>query len=165
VSTLASTIPAQMGLTEDPRWFAWYAQVAMHTRLLEQLGAEMERRTGLPAAWFEVLVHLKKGPVRMNELADALFLSRGGATRLVARMEEAGLVVREIPPNDRRATFAVITDEGRAAIERALPVHLELVEQAFGRHLEPGDAEVLIAVAERVSAAHGWPSRQAPVPS
>jgi DNA-binding MarR family transcriptional regulator len=150
-----------MALKDDPRWLAWYAQVIMHTRLLEELGAEMERRTGLPAAWFEVLGNLKEGQVRMNELADALFLSRGGATRLVARMEEAGLVLRETPPHDRRATFAVITDEGRRAVERAVPVHLELIEEAFGRHLEPGEAEVLIAVAERVSAAHGWPSKSA----
>jgi DNA-binding MarR family transcriptional regulator len=154
-----------MHMKDDPHWLAWYAQVSMHTRLLEELGAEMERRTGLPATWFEVLVNLKKGRVRMNELADALFLSRGGATRLVGRMEEAGLVTRETPPDDRRATFAVITDEGMKAIERAIPVHLELVEEAFGRHLEPGDADVLIAVAVRVAAARGWPTRVAPVPS
>ena len=34
----------------------------------------------------------------MGELADDLLLSRGGATRLIARMEEAGLVRREVPP-------------------------------------------------------------------
>jgi DNA-binding MarR family transcriptional regulator len=146
-----------MPLFEDPHWLAWYSQATTHARLIEHMGAEMERRTGLPAAWFDVLANLKaRGRTRMNELADALFVSRGGATRLVARMEEAGLVVREIPRDDRRATFAVITEAGRAAIERAIPVHRELVEEAFGRHLEPGDVEVLIAVAARVSAAHGW---------
>jgi MarR family transcriptional regulator, 2-MHQ and catechol-resistance regulon repressor len=146
-----------MGLEgSDPRWHAWYAQAALHTRLLEKVGGEMERRTGLPAAWFEVLGHLMKCDTRMNELADHLVLSRGGATRLVARMEEAGLVTREIPPTDRRATFAVITDAGRKALEEALPVHLELVEEEWGRYLEPGEAETLIAVAERIGAAHGW---------
>ena len=45
----------------------------------------------------------------MNELADDLVLSRGGATRLIARMEEEGLVTRETPADDRRATYAVVT--------------------------------------------------------
>jgi DNA-binding MarR family transcriptional regulator len=97
----------------------------------------------------------------MNELAQDLILSRGGATRLIARMEEAGLVAREIPPTDRRATFAVITDKGREAIERAVPVHLELVEQAFGRHLEPDEVETVLKVAVRICEVHGWPAKTA----
>jgi DNA-binding MarR family transcriptional regulator len=97
----------------------------------------------------------------MNELADELILSRGGATRLVARMEEAGLVERQTPPTDRRATFAVLTDKGRAAFNNALPVHLELVEQGFSRHLEPEDVEALISIAGRGCPAHGWPAKTA----
>lgn len=143
----------------DERWLAWYVQAKMHARLTERIADEMERRTGLPAAWCEVLANLKEEPRRMNELADDLILSRGGATRLIARMEEAGLVERQTPATDRRATFAVITDAGRAAVERALPVHLEVVEELFGRHLEPEDAEALLAIATRVCAAHGWPAK------
>ncbi len=150
-----------MALMDNPRWLAWYAQAKMNARLIERMSDELERRTGLPGAWFEVLANLKVGPVRMNELADDLILSRGGATRLIARMEEAGLVAREIPPTDRRATFAIITDKGRAAIERAVPVHLELVEQAFGRHLDPDEAEAILRVAARVCEAHGWPVKTA----
>jgi DNA-binding MarR family transcriptional regulator len=149
-------------MENDPRWHAWYAQAKMNARLVEQIAADMERLSGLPATWFEVLACLKaNGRMRMNELADDLILSRGGATRLVARMEEAGLVVRETPPHDRRATFAVITDAGREAIERAVPVHLELVEQAFSRHIDEEEAETVLRVATRVCEAHGWPA-QAP---
>ena len=145
------------GLLENPAWLAWYKQAKMNARLMEALADEMERETGLPAAWFDVLANLKlKGPTRMNELADELVVSRGGATRLVARMEEAGLVTREIPSHDRRATFAVITDAGIAAFERAKPVHLQLVEDAFGRHLEPEEAETILRLAVRICDAHGW---------
>jgi DNA-binding MarR family transcriptional regulator len=144
----------------DTRWLAWYAQAKMNARVMERLSGEMERQAGLPAAWFDVLANLKaKGPIRMNELADELILSRGGATRLVARMEEAGLVGRETPPTDRRATFAVITAKGTEALERALPVHLEIVEEAFSRHLEPDEVETVLRVAARVCEAHGWPAK------
>jgi DNA-binding MarR family transcriptional regulator len=74
-------------------------------------------------------------------------------------MEEAGLVERQTPPHDRRATFAVITDAGRATVERAFPIHLEVVEELFGRHIDREDAEALLAVATRVAGAHGWPAK------
>jgi DNA-binding MarR family transcriptional regulator len=145
------------GLLENTNWLAWYKQAKMNARLMEVMADEMERETGLPAAWFDVLANLKlKGPTRMNELAAELVVSRGGATRLVARMEEAGLVTREIPSHDRRATFAVITDAGIAAFERAKPVHLKLVEETFGRYLEPEEAETILRLAVRVCEAHGW---------
>ena len=143
----------------DARWLAWHAQAKMNARLLELLSDQMAQAMGFPAAWFDVLANLSDGPLRMNELADELILSRGGATRLVARMEEAGFVERHIPPTDRRATFAVLTDKGRAAFEKALPIHLDLVDQGFSRHIEDHNAEALLAVAARVCAAHGWPSK------
>jgi DNA-binding MarR family transcriptional regulator len=143
----------------DDRWLAWYAQAKMNARLTERIADEMERRAGLPAAWIDVLANLKVEPRRMNELADDLILSRGGATRLIARMEEAGLVERQTPPHDRRATFAVITDAGREAIERALPVHLEVVEEVFTRHIDDGDAEAVLRVAAKICEAHGWPAK------
>jgi DNA-binding MarR family transcriptional regulator len=147
----------------DDRWFAWYVQAKMNARLTERIADEMERRTGLPAAWIDVLANLKLEPKRMNELADNLILSRGGATRLIARMEDAGLVERQTPAHDRRATFAVITDAGREAVERALPVHLEVVEELYSRHVDAGEAEAVIALATRVCAANGWPAAVAPV--
>ena len=143
----------------DDRWLAWYAQAKMNARLTERIADEMERRAGLPAAWVDVLANLKVEPRRMNELADDLILSRGGATRLIARMEEAGLVERQTPPHDRRATFAVITDAGREAVERALPVHLEVVEEVFARHIDDGEAETVLRVAEKICDAHGWPAK------
>jgi DNA-binding MarR family transcriptional regulator len=143
----------------DDRWLAWYAQAKMNARLTERIADEMERRTGLPAAWVDVLANLKVEPRRMNELADDLILSRGGATRLIARMEEAGLVERQTPPHDRRATFAVITDAGREAVERALPVHLEVVEEVFARHIDDAESETVLRVAEKICSAHGWPAK------
>jgi DNA-binding MarR family transcriptional regulator len=69
--------------------------------------------------------------------------------------------MRETPPTDRRATFAVITDKWRAALERSFPVHLELVGETFSRHLEPDEAEAVLRVAAKVCEAHGWPAKTA----
>ena len=94
-----------------------------NTRLTERINAELEAEAGLPLSWFEVLAKLSWAPEscsRMGALADDLLLSRGGTTRLIARMEEAGLVRREVPAHDRRATYAHVTDKGQEALERAV---------------------------------------------
>jgi DNA-binding MarR family transcriptional regulator len=146
-------------MTGDERWLAWYAQAKMNARLTDRIADEMERRTGLAAAWCEVLANLREESKRMSELADDLILSRGGATRLIARMEKAGLVERQTPDHDRRATFAVITDAGREAVDRAFPVHLQVVEEVYARHIDDGEAGTVLRVAEKICDAHGWPAQ------
>ena len=139
----------------DAKWLAFYGMLQLNARLVERVGHRMERETGLAPASFELLAQIYKGPCRMGDLAESLTLSRGGATRLVARMEEAGLVEREIPKEDRRATFARITDKGRAAFEQAKPLHFAAVEELFSRHLTDEEAEILRAVHARVLLRNG----------
>ena len=67
----------------------------------------------------------------MTELASQVGLTASGLTRLVDRIEAAGLVRREACPSDRRGTFAVLTEPGEAALARAMPAHLDSLE----RHL------------------------------
>ena len=45
-----------------------------------------------------------------------------GATRIVDRLEEAGLVRRETSPTDRRVTYAATTEAGQALFRRSMPV-------------------------------------------
>jgi DNA-binding MarR family transcriptional regulator len=58
-------------------------------------------------------------------------------------MEEAGLVRREVPPHDRRATYAHVTEKGQQALERALPIHMAKVDEYFQQHLSDEEVEVL----------------------
>ncbi len=137
----------------SPRWHAWYGLLQAGLRTLDRVERDVQEATGLPLAWFEVLTFLhasEEGRRRMGELAEDLLLSRGGATRLIARMEEAGLVTREVPPEDRRATYAVITAAGRDAVERAAPVQQEAVERHFGDAIRDDEAEAVAAMCTRV---------------
>lgn len=137
---------------DDPRWQAFYAVLQVNAHVVERVGGAIERETGLPASWFEVLAVLCDGPRRMHELADSLTLSRGGATRLVARLVDAGLVSRETPEEDRRATYARLTPVGEAKLAEAQPVHLAAVEEFFGAHLSLQDAQALQAACAKVLA-------------
>jgi DNA-binding MarR family transcriptional regulator len=139
----------------DEKWLAFFGMLQASARMVDIVGARMEREIGLPPSWFEVLAQVAKEPRRMSELADSLTLSRGGATRLVARLEEAGLVMREIPSHDRRATFAKITEAGMAAFEHALPIHLAIVAEHFSRHLTEAQAATLRTAFARVLVGNG----------
>jgi DNA-binding MarR family transcriptional regulator len=136
-----------MGLHGEKKPFlAWYAMLQANTRLTERINAELEAEAGIPLSWFEVLAKLSWAPEacsRMGALADDLLLSRGGTTRLIARMEEAGLVRREVPAHDRRATYAHFTANGLEALERAAPIHMAKVDEYFQQHLSEEEVDVL----------------------
>ena len=141
----------------DPRFAAFYGLLVVEWRISERLDAELQASAGISLNQLELLVqlHFKDGRRRMSDLADALLLSRGGATRLVARAEEDGLVRREIPPDDRRATYAVLTEAGVAAAERAFPVYEEAVQRLFQDFVTDEEAEVLVRVWNRVLERNG----------
>ena len=71
--------------------------------------------------WYDVLVNLEEAdrPVRMNELASRILASKSGLTRVIDRMEEAGLVERQRPQEDRRAIEVVMTPKGAEALRAA----------------------------------------------
>ncbi|MET0770973.1 MAG: MarR family transcriptional regulator [Solirubrobacteraceae bacterium] len=144
---------------KDPRFAAFYGLMVVEARITERLDAALEAEAGISLSRLELLLHLhwKDGRRRMSDLADALLLSRGGATRLVAKAEEEGLVRREIPPDDRRATYAVLTDAGREAAERGFPIYTELQTKLFQEHVTDEEAEMLVRIWNRVLDANGSP--------
>src|SRR4051812_46633991 len=60
----------------------------------------------------------RRGPVTPSELAAIERIQRPTATRVVARLEEAGLVSRAADPADGRSSLVSITGEGEALLER-----------------------------------------------
>ena len=77
------------------------------------LDTELEHEAGIPLRWYDVLVQLEESPdgIPMNALADRILYSKSGFTRVIDRMEEAGLVRRLRPQHDRRTILIVLTDK------------------------------------------------------
>ncbi len=106
-----------------------------------------------PLVWHDVLAVLEQAPegrMRPHELADVLVLSRSGLSRVLDRMEAEDVLQRERCPNDRRGTYAVITDAGRDLLVRMNPVYRSTVELHFLPHLG-GDARSMSDALERVA--------------
>ena len=137
------------GTKEDPRWLsaeeqqAWRATVHLSQLLMRQLDRDLNAH-GLSAHDYEILVELSEAPdtrLRMTELADATSQSRSRLSHQISRMEGRGLVRRDNCEGDKRGTFAVLTDEGVAAIRRVAPDHVEHVRRHFIDRLTPRQLE------------------------
>ncbi|MFD9393561.1 MarR family winged helix-turn-helix transcriptional regulator [Streptomyces sp. NPDC060000] len=104
------------------------------TRLEQRIDTALRRDCGISHTMLEVLIRLCRGPgeeISQRQLADDLTLTSSGTTRLIDRMEEAGLVRRVPSPEDRRVALVEPTTEGRGTFLRAAAVHARLVEQFF----------------------------------
>ena len=77
-------------------------------------------------------------------LAAQTLLTTSGITRVVDRLERDRLVERRACPTDRRGAFAVITAEGLARLDEALPEHLELAERWLTSRLDAVELEALL---------------------
>lgn len=130
----------------DPRLDAWRAFLRAHARVMRQLERDLESEQDLSLIDYDVLVQLSAAPdrrLRMSDLADALVLSRSGATRLVDRLVAEGLIERVTCETDRRGAWASLTDAGRNRLRRATPTHLRGVAEHFLDRLRPEDLAAL----------------------
>ena len=134
------------------RW-AWRLYFESALALIDVLDSELERDTGLPLRWYDVLVHLEDTPdgLRMNELAEQILYSKSGFTRVVDKMEAAGLVRRVRPDHDRRSVLVLITDHGRETMEHARRYHRNGIEEHFSRHLSEADIKALTRALEKLT--------------
>jgi DNA-binding MarR family transcriptional regulator len=130
----------------DSEFDAWGGFLRTHAALVRELDAELTHAHGLPLSSYEVLLKLggaDQGRMRMSDLADAVWLSRSGVTRLVDRLERDGLVERRACPSDARGAFAVITERGRERFTEAQRTHLAGVRMRFLSHFDDADQHVL----------------------
>ncbi|MFC8666958.1 MarR family winged helix-turn-helix transcriptional regulator [Streptomyces sp. NPDC057199] len=129
------------------------------TRLEQRIDADLRRECGISHTMLEVLIRLCRKPgdkVSQRQLADELTLTSSGTTRLIDRMEEAGLVRRAPSPGDRRVALVEPTAEGRTAFLRGAAVHTRVVEEFFVKPLAADDyARLTSALSEIDKALRG----------
>ena len=132
---------------------AWRLFFESALALMDVLGTELEQAVGIPMRWYDVLVQLEETPegIPMNLLADRVLHSKSGFTRVVDRMEEAGLVRRVRPERDRRTILVVMTDKGKKTMEEARRYHRDGIERHFAGHLTDADISCLTRALEKVS--------------
>src|SRR5450432_3650306 len=117
---------------------AWRGVLFATSRTLQVAEPELIATAGFPLTWLDVLAQLYDAGetgLRMQELEQRSLFTRSGLTRLVDRIETAGLVRREAVPGDRRGVRVVLTAEGHRRHDAAFIDHNILIERKFGRRL------------------------------
>lgn len=92
-------------------------------RLAAFLERDLAARCAIKPGQFQVLAALRRRdplPMTPTELARAAILTSSAMTAVLDRLEEQGLIRREIDAEDRRARRVTITEKGRTLINRAL---------------------------------------------
>ncbi|WP_207921465.1 MarR family winged helix-turn-helix transcriptional regulator [Micromonospora sp. KC721] len=148
-------------------------------RLTDSIGGRSERiireASGLGGSEFEVLLRLVRHPEGRStsaRLAEDLSFTSGGLTRLIARMEQAGLLIRHPHPDDRRAALLEPTSQGRQRLQQALRAHVPQINQDLLGPLTPVErlilrelvTKVLLNSARGPVAGRGTASSAAPEP-
>ena len=125
---------------EDEGIQAWSAFLRAHAVTVRRIEADIAERARLSLGWYDVLLELNAAPgrrLRMQELGERAVLSRSRVSRLVDELVDAGLVTRQPNPDDRRSSYAVVSEEGRQVLRRAAPVYLSAVRDHFVSALTP----------------------------
>jgi DNA-binding MarR family transcriptional regulator len=131
----------------------WESFINAHAAVFKRLEDEIKREAGIGLSWFDVLIHLAwadDGRMNLQDLTNSLLLTQSSVSRLVDRMETAGLVRKEMSNADRRAVLVSLTRAGRAAFRRAYRVHLRGIEEHFVQHVTADEAASMTEALRRV---------------
>jgi DNA-binding MarR family transcriptional regulator len=113
---------------------SWRELADQHARVTCALEKVLQDEHGLGVSEFEVLERLAapdKDQHRMQDLADAVYLSQSALSRLIGRLEAEGLVTRAICSEDRRGIYACLTEAGRARYEGARPAQRQVLAETL----------------------------------
>lgn len=159
---MTSTVDQVQWLNDNEQGW-WRAYRDGTARLLDVLGHELERDTGLSLGEYEVLVRLSEAPertLRMSELAGELAHSRSRLTHTIRRMETAGLVERTPCLQDARGVNCTMTPIGYERLVQAAPSHVMSVRAHLVDVLTPEQMRALGEAMAAVGAALQDPDEQ-----
>lgn len=131
--------------------------------LWERVDTRLRERHELPLSFFESLYFVSRAPgqnLRVGDLSQALRITIGGASKLVDRIEKAGLLARQADPHDRRAALIALTPAGRRKLNVAIKTYEAEVSSLVDAVLNPSEQDQMrVYVTRLLSAANtGGPS-------
>lgn len=123
------------------------------TRLNRQLRQQTVGDLTL-SQWSALVTVEMHGPMRIGDLAEREGVSAPTATRLVASLEDGGLLERATDDTDRRSSFVSVSAAGREKLDWARKARTAKLAQRLSQ-LDTVDVERLLAVLPLLEALAG----------
>src|ERR1700727_696458 len=148
----AAPVPAG-GWLDGEQQRAWLAYIRVQLRLAYEMNRQLLADSGMSLPDYDVLTALSMADgerMQITVLAAQIGWERSRVSHHVRRMSSRGLVTCDPSAADRRITEVTLTDQGRQALERAAPGHVDLVRRLFFGGLPAGLAGSLSEALESV---------------
>ena len=133
---------------------AWASElIRLEIALWERVDVRLRARQEISLAFFETLYFISGAPaggMRVGDLARALGVSVGGASKLVDRVERVGLIARQADPVDRRASRVTLTTAGKRKLTASTRVYDAEVEQLLDRALNADEQQQIRGYVSRL---------------
>ncbi len=92
------------------------------------------RNTDLTVSQADVLFTLgNTDGLTFKEIGEQTLITKGTLTGVIDRMEEKGLIVRIVMPEDRRCTKVLLTAKGNKLFQKEFPRQITHIKQRFDR--------------------------------
>jgi DNA-binding MarR family transcriptional regulator len=118
------------------------ALIRAETEVWTDVDADVTAACGTSLARFEPMSIMDTTPdCRVADIADALSITRGGASKLVERIRADGLCERRANPDDGRSWFFVLTPAGVEALARARAAFDAALDRRLGDRLGPTEVD------------------------
>ena len=140
---------------------AFTALLRAHAATTREFNADLVADHGLTINDYEVMLRLAHAPdrrLRRVDLAEEVFLTPSGITRLLAGLEHSGWVERVSCASDARVTYAQLTEEGLEKLRVAAKSHVGSIRILFSERFSPSELEALRDLLQRLPLAEGAPS-------
>lgn len=136
-----------------------WLRIMRFTNKSNQLSNDFLKRFDLTTAQFDVLVQIQLyAPITQGELAEKVTVTQGGMSRMLARLEKEGYILRQ---QDWKTKTIRLTDQAVAVLEEAMPAQLGFQSSFFEDVLTKEEEKTLYQLMTKV---HKY-SEQRDIPS
>lgn len=127
----------------------WALMLKTYNRVLRDIKQDLKSE-GLPSLEvYDVLWTLARADqkrLRLQELGEKVDLEKFNVTRLVDKMVKEKLLQKTICDDDKRGTFAVLTEKGEKFRTLMWSTYRKSILQHFGEHLSHEDTTGLLKI-------------------
>ena len=111
---------------------AWIMLIRAQQVLLGQIEATLKEQNLPPLSWYDVLLELSRDPgsgLRQYEIGERVLLNKHSLSRLIDRLENDGLVKRQVCDDDGRGNTVIITKKGIQLKQKMWPIYAKGIQE------------------------------------